>query len=67
MTIRFYHECEGRIEKSVPRIIDRHHAACLVMTKGDCDGQIFLSHLHMNNGFFFLLVTKYRILYKKKT
>ena len=26
--IRIYQECEGRIEKSVPRIIVRHYEAC---------------------------------------
>ena len=33
--IRIYHECEGRIEKSVPRIAVWHHEACRVMTSGD--------------------------------
>ena len=27
-TIRIYHECEGRIEKSVPSIAFCHHSAC---------------------------------------
>ena len=49
-TIRIYEECEGRIEKSVPRIAIWHHEACRVMTNGDCEGQIFLFHPHMNNG-----------------
>ena len=40
-TIRIYHECERRIEKSVPRIAVWHHEACRVMTNGDCEGQIF--------------------------
>ena len=53
--IRIYHECEGGIEKSVPRITDWHHEACRVMTNGDPKEQIFLSYPHMNNGFFFLL------------
>ena len=56
-TVRIYHACEGRIEKSVPRIAVWHHEACRVMTNGDPDGRIFLSHSHMNNGFFFLLTT----------
>ena len=30
--------------------------------KRDCEGQIFLSHPHTNNGFLFLFTTKYRIL-----
>ena len=54
--IRFYHECEGRIDKSVPRInsvprIDVwHHEACLlVMTNGDPEVRIFLSYPHTNN------------------
>ena len=51
--IKIHHKCEGRIEKSVPRITDWHHEACRV----DCEGHIFLSHPHRNNGFFFLLTT----------
>ena len=39
--ISIYHECEGRIEKSVPRITIWHHEACQVMTNGDPEGQIF--------------------------
>ena len=35
------------------------------MTKSDPEGQIILSHPHMNNEFFFLLTTKYWILYWK--
>ena len=50
--IRIYHECEGRIEKSVPRIAVWHHEACRVMTNGDPEGQIFLSYPRMNDGFF---------------
>ena len=53
--IRIYHECEGRIEKSVPRIAVWHHEACRVMTNGDPERQIFLSYPNTNNGFFFLL------------
>ena len=56
-TIRMYHECEGRIEKYVPRITVWHHEACRVITNGDSKGRIFLSYPHMNNGFFFLLTT----------
>ena len=52
--IRIHHECEGGMEKSVPRITDWYHKACRVMTIGDREGQIFLSHPHTNNGFFFL-------------
>ena len=55
--LRVYHECEGRIENSVPRITVWHHQACRVMTKGDIEGWIFLSYPHRNNGFFFLLTT----------
>ena len=66
-TIRIYHEYEGRIEKSVPRIAVWHHEACQVMTKGDLEGQIFLSYPRMNNGFFFLLTTVfiYLLIYLK--
>ena len=64
--MRIYHECEGGIEKSVPRITDWHHEACRVMTNGNPEGRIFLPHSHTNNGFFFLLTTKYIILYWEK-
>ena len=39
--IRINHECEGRIENSVPRIAVWHHEACRVMTNGDPEGQFF--------------------------
>ena len=55
--IRIYHKCEGRIEKSVPRIIVWHHEACRMMTNGDPEGRIFLSYSHTNNELFFLLTT----------
>ena len=44
----------------VPRITVWHRKACQVMTNSDLEGQIFLSHPHMNNGFFFLPTIKYR-------
>ena len=47
--IRIYHECKGVIEKSVTRIIDWHQEACRVMTIGDQEGRIFLSHHHNFN------------------
>ena len=43
--IRIYHECEGRIEKSISRIAVWHHEACQVMRNSDPNGQIFLSPL----------------------
>ena len=55
--IRIYHECEGRIEKSIRRIAVWHHQACGVMTNGDPEGWIFLYNPHTNYGFFFLLTT----------
>ena len=63
--IRIYHVFKCRIEKSVPRITDWHHGACRVMTNGGHKGRFFLSHPHTNNGFFFLLTTKYLISYWK--
>ena len=33
--ISIHHECEGGIEKSVPRITVWHHEACRVMTNDD--------------------------------
>ena len=43
-SIRIYHECEGWIEKSVPRIAVWHQEACRLMTNGDPEGRIFLSY-----------------------
>ena len=40
-TIRILHEFVAGIEKSVPRITDWHHEACLVMTIGDHEGRFF--------------------------
>ena len=57
LLVRNYNECEGRIEKSVPRIAVWHHEACRAMTNGDPEGRIFLSYPHTNNEFFFLLTT----------
>ena len=50
--IRIYHECDGSIEKSIPRIAVLRHEACRVMTNGDPEGWIFLSYPHTNNGLF---------------
>ena len=61
LNIRIHHECEGGIEKSVPRIRNWHQEPCRVITNGDQTGQIFLSHPHTNNKLFFLLTTKYLI------
>ena len=52
--LRIYHECEGRIEKSVPRITVWHYEACRVMTNGDPEGRIFLSYPRTHDRFFFL-------------
>ena len=43
--IRIYHECEGTVEKSVPRIAVQHHEACRVMTNGDPEGRMSTSVL----------------------
>ena len=40
LLIRIFHECEGRIKKSDPRIAVWHHEACRVMTNGDPMGRI---------------------------
>ena len=63
--IRIYCECEGRIEKSVPRITGWHHEACRVMTNGNPEGRIFLSFPHMNNGFFLAHHCLYLLIYFK--
>ena len=55
MTIRIFHECDDRIEKSIPRIAVWHYEACQVMPNGDPEGRIFLSYPQVNKGFFFLL------------
>ena len=46
---RIYHECDSRIEKSVPRITVWHQEACRVIANGDQEGQIFQSHPNTNN------------------
>ena len=56
--IRIYHECEDRIEKSVP---EDHRLASRGLPNDDKtviprDG-FFLSYPHTNNKFFFLLAT----------
>ena len=61
--IRIYHECEGRIEKSVPRITFWHLEACRLMTNGDPEGRNFPSYPHANNGFFFMLTTVFFFIY----
>ena len=53
--ISFYHDLEGGIKKSVPRITDWHHEACRVWSNSDHKERGFLYHPHKNNGFFFLL------------
>ena len=52
-----YHECEGRIEISAPRIAVWHPEACRAMANGDPERRIFLSYPHTNDGLFFLLIT----------
>ena len=45
--IRIYHECEGGIEKSAPLMTDWHHEAWRVVTNGDREGWLFLSHFNI--------------------
>ena len=54
--LRIYHECDGGIEKYVPRITVCHYEACRVMINCDSEGPIFLSHPHTNNEFFLLTI-----------
>ena len=49
--VRIYHNCEGRVEKSVTRIAVWHHEACRVMTNSDPEGRIF--HTLTRITFFF--------------
>ena len=58
--IRIY-ECEGGIIKSVLTINVWYQESCTMMTNGDHEGQIFLSHPHTKNRIFFLLTIKYCI------
>ena len=46
--IRIYYECEGRIEKSIPRITVWHHEAWRVMPNGDPEEWIFQYYPHTN-------------------
>ena len=54
--IRIYHQCEGRIEKSVPRIAVWHHEACREMTNGVPEGRSFFypTHTRIMDSFFLL-------------
>ena len=45
---RIYHECEGRIEKSVQRMAIWHHKACRVMT---------IERMIPRDGFFYPTLT----------
>ena len=65
--IYMHHECEGKIEKYVPRIAVWHHEACRVMTNGDPEGRTFLSYHHNNKRFFFLLTPAFIYLLFKKS
>ena len=58
-----HHECGVGIEKSHLSINDWHHEARRVMTNGDREGQIFLSHPNTDKEIFFLLATKYTTFY----
>ena len=42
------------IEKSVTRVTDRHHEACLDMPNSDPEWQIFLSTPYIHDRYFFL-------------
>ena len=60
--IRIYHECEGRIEKSVPKIAVWHNEACRVMTNGDPRDGLFypsltriMDYFSCSSLFFFIL------------
>ena len=52
--ISFFHGCMVWIEKSVTRVTDRHHEACLVMPNSDPEWQIFLSTPYTHDRYFFL-------------
>ena len=64
--VTYRKEKKGGIEKSVPRITFWYLEACRVMTNGDHEGHIFLSHPHTNNGLVFLLTIKYHIFILKR-
>ena len=59
--IRIFHEHEGRMEKSDPRVTFWHHEACRVKTNGDPEGWIFQSYPHTSNGLIFMLTTVFDI------
>ena len=63
-TIRIHHECKGGIEKSVPRITNWHNKACRVMQMVITGDGFFYPTLTQIMDFF-LLTTKYHILYWK--
>ena len=52
--ISIFHGCMVWIDKSVTRVTDRHHEACLVMPNSDPEWQIFLSTHYTHDRYFFL-------------
>ena len=63
--IRIYHECEGRIEKSVPRDQRLSSFGKPRDAKRRSSGGIFLSYPHTNNGFFFSCSPLFLFIYFK--
>ena len=66
LNVRIYHECEGKIEKSVRGITVWYLEACRAMTNGDLEGLIFLSYPHtniMDSIFFFTHHCFYLLIY----
>ena len=64
--IRIYHEYEGRLEKSVPRIAFWHLEVCRVTTNCDPEGRIFLSYPHLLSCsalFLFIYLYNYLFIY----
>ena len=59
LIINIHQECEGGLEKIRPEDHRLASRGLPMITNGDHEGRIFLSHPHTNNGLFFLLNTTF--------
>ena len=64
--IRIYQECDGGIERSMPRITVWHHEACQVVIIGYPSGRFFfLSYPHTNNALSSCSPSNFALLFHK--
>ena len=57
--MRIHQECDGWIAKFRPKDHRLVSEGLSSDDNGDLEGQIFIFHVHTNNGFFFLLTIEF--------